>query len=448
MPVGALDITFYRDDMGLRGGETRAHPQPVVKASSLDFPLDGATVVIVDDVLYTGRTVRAAIEAVFDYGRPARVRLAVLVRPRASRAADPRRRRRQEPADLARRARARAPRRGRRGRRGRARDGRPDDRVLLEPATAAACRHPTSALERGSRPGRPSSACWSSPASFEAVAEREVKKLPTLRGRTVLSVFFEASTRTSSSFELAAKRLSADTISLKCRRLVGGEGRDAQGHAADARRLRPRRRRHPPRAGRARRRSPTRYTRAAVVNAGDGAHQHPTQSLLDLYTMRAALGRVEGVHVAIVGDVLHSRVARSNLALLAGLRRARDARRAAVADPARHRGDRGVGLARHRRHRGADVVYVLRMQRERMLPGEAYVPSLREYTMRYGVTSERLRARASSSCIPGPMNRGVEITDEVADSAASLVTRPGARRPRRAHGRALRPARPDRRRAA
>jgi len=152
-------------------------------------------------------------------------------------------------------------------------------------------------------------------ASFEAVAEREVKKLPTLRGRTVLSVFFEASTRTASSFELAAKRLSADTISLKSSGSSVEKGetlkdtlltldaygpdvvviRHAQvGAAALA----------------------TRYTRAAVVNAGDGAHQHPTQSLLDLYAMRAALGRVEGVHVAIVGDVLHSRVARSNLSLL------------------------------------------------------------------------------------------------------------------------------------
>ena len=154
----------------------------------------------------------------------------------------------------------------------------------------------------------------------------------------------------------------------------------------------------------------TRYTRAAVVNAGDGAHQHPTQSLLDLYTMRAALGRVEGVHVAIVGDVLHSRVARSNLALLLACGAARHADRPALADPARHRGDR------RRRSRttsrdiaAADVVYVLRMQRERMLPGEAYVPSLREYTLRYGVTAERLRP-GQVVMHPGPMNRGVEIT--------------------------------------
>jgi aspartate carbamoyltransferase catalytic subunit len=257
-------------------------------------------------------------------------------------------------------------------------------------------------------------------ASFEAVAEREVKKLPTLRGRTVLSVFFEASTRTASSFELAAKRLSADTISLKASGSSVEKGetlkdtlltldaygpdivviRHAQvGAAALA----------------------TRYTRAAVINAGDGAHQHPTQSLLDLYAMRAALGRVEGVHVAIVGDVLHSRVARSNIALLLAC----GAHVTLIGPPSLiPRGIEATGVAISHEIgdiADADVVYVLRMQRERMLPGEAYVPSLREYTLRYGITAERLRP-GQVVMHPGPMNRGVEISDEVADSAASLVT--------------------------
>jgi aspartate carbamoyltransferase catalytic subunit len=258
-------------------------------------------------------------------------------------------------------------------------------------------------------------------ASFEAVSEREVKKVPALRGRTVLSVFFEPSTRTASSFELAAKRLSADTISLKSSGSSVEKGetlkdtlltldaygpdvvviRHAQvGAAALA----------------------TRYTRAAVVNAGDGAHQHPTQSLLDLYTMRAALGRVEGLHVAIVGDVLHSRVARSNLALLLAC----GARVTLVGPPSLiPRGIEATGVSVSHDIAdiaAADVVYVLRMQRERMLPGEAYVPSLREYTLRYGVTSQRLRS-GQFVMHPGPMNRGVEISDEVADSAASLITR-------------------------
>jgi aspartate carbamoyltransferase catalytic subunit len=258
-------------------------------------------------------------------------------------------------------------------------------------------------------------------AGFEAVSEREVKKLPTLRGRTVLNVFFEASTRTASSFELAAKRLSADTVSLKASGSSVEKGetlkdtlltldaygpdvvviRHAQvGAAALA----------------------THYTRAAVVNAGDGAHQHPTQSLLDLYTLRAALGRVEGVHVAIVGDVLHSRVARSNLALLLAC----GARVTLVGPPSlipRGIEATGAGVSYDIRDiAAADVVYVLRMQRERMLPGEAYVPSLREYTLHYGVTAARLRPQ-QVVMHPGPMNRGVEISDEVADSAQSLVTR-------------------------
>ena len=258
-------------------------------------------------------------------------------------------------------------------------------------------------------------------AEMAALANREIKKLPTLRGRTVLSVFFEASTRTASSFELAAKRLSADTISLKSSGSSVEKGetlkdtlltldaygpdvvviRHAQvGAAALA----------------------TRYTRAAVVNAGDGAHQHPTQSLLDLYAMRAALGRVEGVHVAIVGDVLHSRVARSNLTLLLAC----GAHVTLVGPPSLiPRGIEATGVSVSHDIAdiaSADVVYVLRMQRERMLPGEAYVPSLREYTLRYGINSARLRP-GQLVMHPGPMNRGVEISDEVADSAFSLVTR-------------------------
>ena len=166
----------------------------------------------------------------------------------------------------------------------------------------------------------------------------------------------------------------------------------------------------------------TRYTRAAVVNAGDGAHQHPTQSLLDLYTMRAALGRVEGVHVAIVGDVLHSRVARSNIALLLAC----GAHVTLVGPPSLiprgHRGDRAspsptTSPTSRRRTSSTSCA----CSASACSPGEAYVPSLREYTLRYGVTSDRLRP-GQVVMHPGPMNRGVEITDEVADSAASLVT--------------------------
>src|SRR5882724_4077555 len=203
-------------------------------------------------------------------------------------------------------------------------------------------------------------------ASFEAVAEREVKKLPTLRGRTVLSVFFEASTRTASSFELAAKRLSADTISLKASGSSVEKGETLKdtlltldAYGPDVVVIR-----HSQVGAAA---LATRYTRAAVVNAGDGAHQHPTQSLLDLYAMRAALGRVEGVHVAIVGDVLHSRVARSILALLLAC----GAHVTLVGPPSLiPRGIEATGVSVSHEIgdiAAADVVYVLRMQRERML---------------------------------------------------------------------------------
>ena len=163
-----------------------------------------------------------------------------------------------------------------------------------------------------------------------------------------------------------------------------------------------------------------RLTDAHVVNAGDGKHQHPTQALLDLYTMREALGRLEGVQVAIVGDVLHSRVARSlvqALALVGGAGRRSSARRRSCRAGSRRSAasvSHDIGAIAD-----ADVVYVLRMQRERM--GEAFVPSLREYTALYGITPERVRP-GQVVMHPGPMNRGVEIDPRVADSEQALVT--------------------------
>jgi aspartate carbamoyltransferase catalytic subunit len=256
---------------------------------------------------------------------------------------------------------------------------------------------------------------------FEAVLERAVKKVPTLRGRTVVNVFFEASTRTASSFELAAKRLSADTMTLKASGSSVDKGeslRDTIGtlsaYGPDVVVIR-----HPL-IGAAQ--LTTRYTDAHVVNAGDGKHQHPTQCLLDLYTIVAALGRVDGLQIAIVGDVAHSRVARSNIegfrrmgadVLLVGpptlIPRGIEASGARVSNDIRD-------IA------SADVVYVLRMQQERMAEGASFVPTLREYHARWGVT----RARLSPTQLvmhPGPMNRGVEIAGEVADAAQSLVLR-------------------------
>ena len=257
--------------------------------------------------------------------------------------------------------------------------------------------------------------------TFARSLERDVKKLPTLRGRLVVNAFFEASTRTSSSFELAAKRLSADVMSLKASGSSLEKGESLKdtlltigAYDPDVMVIRHGQIGAPHLAAR--------YTGAHVVNAGDGKHQHPTQALLDLYTMQAELGRIEGLHVAIVGDVLHSRVARSNVQALVLM----GARVTLVGPPALiPRGIDALGCAvSHdiRDIRGADVVYVLRMQRERMLEGANYVPSLREYTARWGVTPERLRP-GQKVMHPGPMNRGVEIDPAVADADDALIER-------------------------
>ena len=251
--------------------------------------------------------------------------------------------------------------------------------------------------------------------SFATSQERETKKLPTLRGRLILNVFYESSTRTSSSFELAAKRLSADTLTLRSSGSSVDKGESLKDTALTLSAYDPDVivLRHPE-AG-----SPAfvaRLTRACVVNAGDGKHQHPTQALLDLYTMREALGRLEGVHVAIVGDVAHSRVARS---LVQGLR-LMGADVVLVGPPALL--PAGLAPASHdiADVAAADVVYVLRMQRERIAAGANFIPSLREYTARWGITPDRVRD-GQIVMHPGPMNRGIEIDARVADSDVALV---------------------------
>ncbi len=251
--------------------------------------------------------------------------------------------------------------------------------------------------------------------SFARSQERDTKKLPTLRGRLVVNVFFESSTRTSSSFELAAKRLSADTMTLKASGSSVEKGESLKDTALTLSAYDPDVIviRHP-QIG-----APhlvARVTDAHVVNAGDGKHQHPTQALLDLYTILSALGRLEGVQVAIVGDVLHSRVARSLVQAL----RLVGAGVVLVGPPPLLPAELAETRFDIAAIRDADVVYVLRMQRERMEEGASYVPSLREYSARWCVTPERL-SPGQKVMHPGPMNRGVEIDPRVADSPASLV---------------------------
>ena len=247
-----------------------------------------------------------------------------------------------------------------------------------------------------------------------------MKKLPALRGRLIVNLFYESSTRTLSSFDLAAKRLSADTMALRSSGSSVDKGESLKDTALTLAEYDPDVIviRHP-HIG-----APdlvARATHAHVVNAGDGKHQHPTQALLDLFTMRESLGRLEGLHVAIVGDVLHSRVA-SSLVEALGLV---GARTTLVGPPTlmpRGIEEMGCEVSTAIADIGAaDVVYVLRMQRERMDAGAAYVPSLREYASEWGVTAARLRP-GQIVMHPGPMNRGVEIDPRVADSGVSLIS--------------------------
>jgi aspartate carbamoyltransferase catalytic subunit len=254
-----------------------------------------------------------------------------------------------------------------------------------------------------------------------AMSNREVKKLPTLRGRTVVNLFYEDSTRTRISFEAAAKRLSADVINFSAKGSSVSKGESLkdtaltlQAMGADAVVIR-----HPASG------APHRlahWVDGSVLNAGDGTHEHPTQALLDAYTMRARLGRLAGLNVAIVGDVLHSRVARSNVLLLHTL----GAKVTLVAPPTLLPVGVGAWPAETSYHLDAvlpdaDVVMMLRVQRERM--DQAYFPSAREYSRRYGLDAARMRRLPDHAIVmhPGPMNRGMEITPEVADSPRSTI---------------------------
>lgn len=260
--------------------------------------------------------------------------------------------------------------------------------------------------------------------NFREVNAREIKKVPTLRGKTVINLFFESSTRTRTSFELAAKRLSADAvnISVSSSSLSKGEtlvdtalNLDAMdpdcivvrhGSAGVPHQL-------------------AKVSRAAIINAGDGANEHPTQALLDAMTIREHKKTIKGLKVAIVGDILHSRVARSNIHLLTKL-----GATVTVAGPGTlvpkdfaHLVANGLEVCSGVEEAidGADVVMILRIQRERQ--DSAYFPTLREYAIHFGLTNERLDLAKRDAIVlhPGPMNRGIEIASEVADSSRSLI---------------------------
>jgi aspartate carbamoyltransferase catalytic subunit len=253
--------------------------------------------------------------------------------------------------------------------------------------------------------------------SFAEVGRRDIKKVPTLRGRTVVTLFYEASTRTSSSFELAAKRLSADLVSVKSAGSSVDKGESLKDTVATLSAYDPAAIviRHP-HAGAAQ--LVAGWSEAAVVNAGDGKHEHPSQALLDLFALRRRLGSLEGRRIWIVGDVLHSRVARSNLVAFGAM----GAEVTVCGPPALiPRGIEQLGCSvSHSLERlgEADVAYVLRLQRERM--AESFVPSIREYVARFQIGSRRLGPR-QLLMHPGPVNRGVELSGEAIDSPQSLI---------------------------
>ena len=268
-------------------------------------------------------------------------------------------------------------------------------------------------------------------AAMKEVLRRDIRKVPALRGKSVITMFHEASTRTRVSFEQAGKILSADVINV-----AGGGSSIEKGESlyntaltlqamnADIIVIR-----HP-HSG-----APhylARHLESSVINAGDGCHAHPTQALLDLYTIREKLGRIDGVTVAIVGDILYSRVARSNLWGLTKMG-ARvvlcapptllppDFMNGARADEAHPFASVRVETAVERALEGADVVMALRIQKERQEAG--HLPSLREYSRMYGITSRRLEEASPDALVmhPGPMNEGVEIDPDVAHGARSLI---------------------------
>lgn len=260
--------------------------------------------------------------------------------------------------------------------------------------------------------------------TFRDVSRREIKKVPALRGRTVINLFFEPSTRTRTSFEIAAKRLSADAVNVgvSTSSVTKGEtlldtARNLEAMAPDCIVIRHSMAGAPEHLAR--------MCNAPIVNAGDGSHEHPTQALLDALTIREHKGRIEGLKVAILGDILHSRVARSNVYLLTKLGANVSVSGPGTLVPAEFEQLVESGLRVEKKFEdsidGADVVMILRIQRERQ--DAAFFPSMREYAVHFGLQPKHLEHAAPDALVmhPGPMNRGVEISSELADGSRSLI---------------------------
>jgi len=255
---------------------------------------------------------------------------------------------------------------------------------------------------------------------LKEILERPIKKVPALRGKTVVNLFYEASTRTRSSFEIAERVLSADSLSIAVAASSATKGETLLDTAKNLEAMNPDMviMRH---ASSGAPHFLARHCRFSVVNAGDGAHEHPTQALLDALTMRQRKGRLKGLRVAIVGDILHSRVARSNLWLLPKMGASVILCGPPTLLPPGIEALAPVSYRIEEAVEGADVVMMLRIQLERMSGG--FFPTTREYFRRFGLTEERLRRAKKDVLVmhPGPMNRGVEIASEVADGPSSVI---------------------------
>ena len=258
-------------------------------------------------------------------------------------------------------------------------------------------------------------------ASFKDISRREVKKVPTLRGKTVITLFYEASTRTRTSFEIAAKRLSADTINISSSTSSSVKGESLKDTARNLESMRPDVtviRHNMPGAPH----MLAKILDSSIVNGGDGAHEHPTQALLDLYTMREKKGRIDGLKIVIIGDIAHSRVARSNMLALKHF----DTEIVCSGPPTMippYIETLGVKKEYNinKAVAGADVIMMLRIQKER--GGISAIPSTKEYATLFGLKAEHIEKAKKDVIImhPGPMNRGIEITDEVADGPYSVI---------------------------
>jgi aspartate carbamoyltransferase catalytic subunit len=412
--LGFIDVSFYRDDYAKKG----LHPD--VKPTRIDFNVDGATIVLVDDVLYTGRTVRAAINVLFDYGRPQRIMLAALA-DRGGRelpvAADfvgathslPR------ASSLALRAKQTA-------------NSRSRSKTTMHNPQLNKNGELQHLLTIEGLPKSIINHILDTASSFVSISDREVKKVPLMRGKSVFNLFFENSTRTRTTFEIASKRLSADVINLNIAASSTSKGESlldtidnlAAMHA-DMFVVRHSQSGAPYLI--AKHLNDTKQNHVHVVNAGDGRHAHPTQGLLDMYTIRHYKKDFTNLRVAIVGDILHSRVARSDIHALTtlGVPEVRAIGPHTLLPGGLEQMGVRVFTNMEEGLKDVDVIIMLRLQNERM--SGALLPSAGEYFKSYGLTPERLALAKPDAIVmhPGPMNRGVEIDSAVADGAQAVI---------------------------